>query len=147
MHNPVHKLRPNGNIALKVYQSQLRKLGKSSADMNHVLTSERKLHELGFVEFVDNLNHEDRMMIHESEVKYFIPWRAVWNENSLSTPCRLVFDASQTFKDGCSLNDILAKGSNNMNKLIEILIRWSIRKVAFHTDIQQVIVNYLKYLI
>ena len=76
-------------------------------------------------------------MIHNSRVNYFIPWRAVWNEKSLSTPCRLVFDASQTTNGGNSLNDLLAKGTNNMNKLVEILIRWSIRKVAFHTDVQK----------
>ena len=135
--NPVHKLRPNKGIALKVYQSQLRRLERSPQDMDQVLKSENKLHDLGFVDFVENLNDEDRNMIHKSEVKYFIPWRAVWNENSLSTPCRLVFDASQTTKDGCSLNDILAKGTNNMNKLVEIFIRWSIRACAFHTDIQK----------
>ena len=75
--NPVHKLRPNKGIALKVYQSQLKKLGKSPMDMDHVLKSEKKLHELGFVDFVENLCDEDRNMIHNSEVKYFIPWLAV----------------------------------------------------------------------
>ena len=53
--------------------------------MDQVIQSEKKLHILGFVQFVDNLNIKDRDMIHESQVKYFIPWRAVWNENSLST--------------------------------------------------------------
>ena len=76
-------------------------------------------------------------MIQNSEIKYFIPWRAVWNENSLSTPCRLVFDASQTTNNGCNLNDLLAKGTNNMNKLVEILRGWSMHAHAFHTDIQK----------
>ena len=30
---------------------------------------------------------------------------------------------------------LLAKGTNNMNKLISILIRWFIQKIGFHTDI------------
>ena len=34
-----------------------------------------------------------------------------------------------------SLNSLLAKGTNSMNKLLEIVIRWSIHKV--HTDIQK----------
>ena len=76
-------------------------------------------------------------MIQNSEIKYFIPWRAVWTESSLSTPWRLVVDASQTTNNDCSLNDLLAKGTNNMNKLVEILIRWSMRAHAFHTDIQK----------
>ena len=90
---------------------------------------------LGFVDYVANLDGENREMIMSSKVKYFIPWRAVWNEKSLSTPCRLVFDASQGTRGGCSLNSLLAKGANGMNKLVEILIRWTVRKYAFHTDI------------
>ena len=127
----MYKLRQNIGIAHKVYQSQIRKLEKSPKDMTQVFESEKKIHDIGFVEFVDNLDREDRNMIQNSEIKYFIPWRAVWTENSLSTPCRLVFDASQTTNNGCSLNDLLAKGTNNMNKLVEILIRWSMRANAF----------------
>ena len=92
--NPVHQLRPNTGMALRVYQSLVRKLGKSPGDVDRVIQSERKLHDLGFVQFVDDLNIKDRDMIHESQVKYFIPCHAVWNENSYSTPCRFVFDAS-----------------------------------------------------
>ena len=77
-------------MAFKVYQSQVRKLGKSPEDMDQVIQTEKKLQDLGFVQFVDDLNIKDRDMIHESQVIYFIPWRAVWNENSLSTPCRLM---------------------------------------------------------
>ena len=70
-------------------------------------------------------------------IKYFIPWRVVWNSSSLSIPCRLVFDASQNTTNGCSLNDLLAKGTNNMNKLVEILVRWSMYACVFHKDIQK----------
>jgi hypothetical protein len=89
--NPVHKLRPNMGIGLKVYQSQLKKLGKSAMDMDHVLKSEKKLHELGFVDFVDNLCDEDRNMIHNSEVKYFIPWRGKFPLTDGGYSCQLVF--------------------------------------------------------
>ena len=67
----------------------------------------------------------------------FIPWRAVWNGNSISAPCRLVFDASLPIASGWSWNDILAKVKNSMNKLIKIVICWSIHKTAFHTDIKK----------
>ena len=123
MSNPALRLRPNEGMALKVYQSQIKKLVKNPVDKDQVIKSERKLHDLGFVEFVSDLSPEGRQMIENSDIKYFIPWRAVWNVNSLSTPCRLVFDASQSTSCGYSLNDLLAKGTNNMNKLIEILIR------------------------
>ena len=42
--------------------------------------------------------------------------------SSIRTPCGPVFDASQPTASGTSLNDILAKRKNNMNKLIEIVI-------------------------
>ena len=69
--------------------------------------------------------------------QYFIPWKAVWNGNSISTPCRLVFDASQPTSIGLSLNDIVAKGKNRMNKLVGIIIRWGLYRVGFHTDIHK----------
>ena len=36
-----------------------------------------------------------------------------------------------------SLNDVIAKGRNNMNKLVEIVLRRMTHLVAFHTDIQK----------
>ena len=59
----------------------------------------------------------------------------MWNGNSISTPCRPVFDASQPTACGWSLNYILAKGKNNINKFV--VIRWSINKTAYHTDINK----------
>ena len=75
-------------------------------------------------------------MLAKNPVQNFIPWRAVWNGNSISTPCSLVFDASQPTASGTSLNDILAKGKNNKNMLVEIVIRWSTHKIGFHTDVK-----------
>ena len=73
-------------------------------------------------------------MLTKNPVQNFIPWRAVWNGNSISTLCHLVFDASQPTASGTSLNDILAKEKNNMIKLVEIVICWSTHKTGFHTD-------------
>ena len=39
-------------------------------------------------------------MLRKSEIENFIPWRAMWNGNSISIPCRLVFDASQRTGSG-----------------------------------------------
>lgn len=36
-----------------------------------------------------------------------------------------------------SLNNILAKGRNNMNKLLIILLRWSMYKLCYHTDVRK----------
>ncbi len=53
---------------------------------------------------------------------YFIPWRTVYKEGSLSTPCRMVFDASSKMPDGNSLNGVLAKGQNRLCKLQHLLV-------------------------
>ena len=95
------------------------------------------MHELGFVQKLENLSNEQIKMIMDSAVQYFIPWKAVFNQESVSTPCRIVFDASQVTPSGHSLNSIVAKGRNNMNKLVVILIRWFFHRCVFHTDIRK----------
>ena len=92
---PDVRLVPNENEALKVYCSQVKKLSCQPEDKDAVIESARKLQLLGFVDYVSNLDVDDKAMIESSEVKYFIPWRAVWNLKSVSTLCRLVFDAPQ----------------------------------------------------
>ena len=37
---------------------------------------------------------------------------------------------------GYSLNDLLLKGRNNLNRLVQIFTRWLIYACAFHTDVQ-----------
>ena len=137
LHNPAIKLDKNFNTALKVYNQQVKKLSKIDQDKQDVIESEAKLQTLGHVDFVSNLSEDQQKRLQENPIQYHIPWRAVWKGNSLSTPCRIVFDASQATPSGFSLNDILAKGRNNMNKLIEIVIRWMTHKIAFHTDVQK----------
>ena len=101
-----------------------------------VIQSESKLQKLVFVDFVDNLYEDEKALI-TGQFQYYIPWRVVWNENLLSTACRIVFGASMTAAGGCSLNSLLAKGVNSMNKLVEIVIRWMTHICALHTDIHK----------
>ena len=133
--NPDNKLSPTENFALIIYESQIRGLEKKPNDKVAILESEGKLQKLGFVDYLDNLPNEDKDTILSSKVKYFIPWCVVFNESSVSTQCRLVLDASCCLRTGCSLNSLLAKGTNNMNKLTVILIAWCLNLFAFHTDI------------
>ena len=134
--NPEFRLLSNKRQALAVYMGQIRKLNKVPDDRNDVMKSESKLQFRGYVDVLDNLSKEQRLKVDNSEVNYFIPWRAVWNSNSLNTPCRLVFDASQATYSGYSLYNILAKGRNCRNKLVEVVIRWTSHKYVFHADIQ-----------
>ena len=133
------RLAPNKDIAMKVYNQQLRKLGKpeNKQDKLDILASEKKLHSLGYVGYVQDLPSSQQEMLRSSNIQNFIPWRAVWKPSSVSTPCRIVFDGSQATASGLSLNDILAKGSNNLNKLQEIIIRFQIRPVGIHSDVSK----------
>ena len=85
------------------------RLAKNPKSKDEVIASESKLQILGHVDYVKNLSKEQQLMLKEHPVHNFIPWSAVWKENSLSTPCRVVFNASSSTKSQLSLNDILAK--------------------------------------
>ena len=137
--DPTSRLSNNKYKALKIYKQQLDKLNKpcNLKDKDDIITSEAKLQQLGFVDYFKNLPSNLQSMLQNHAIQHYIPWRAVWKGNSISTPCRVVFDASHPTASGFSLNDLLAKGRNNLNKLQEIVIRWSIRSVALHTDIKK----------
>ena len=131
--DPSTRLANNKGKAVKVYNQQIKKL--SITDKQDIIDSEGKLQRLGFVDYVKNLPTQTQLMLKNHQMQHFLPWRAVWKGNSVSTPCRVVFDASMATSSGYSLNDILAKGRNNLNNLQEILIRWSTKPTAIHTDI------------
>ena len=137
IYDPDSTLTPNDKLALRIFEGQLRMLARKPDDRRAVIESEGKLQELGYVDYLNNLPKEDQEIILNGKTRYYIPWRTVWNENSLSTPIRLVFDGTACTRDGCSLNGILAKGANLMNRLVDILIRWTSHKWAFHTDIKK----------
>ena len=109
--DPIAILASNEKIALKIYQNQVKNLNKNKKDKEDV-KAEKKLHDLGFVEYIENLTNEEQTKLFSSPLLYFLPWRAVWNTNSISIPCRPVFDGSCATKTGFSLNDVLAKGKN-----------------------------------
>ena len=66
---------------------------------------------------------------------HFLPWRVAYNENSTTTPVRLVFDASAVTEGGFAMNHLLALGINSINSLLEIWLRWRVWRVAIHTDV------------
>ena len=126
----------NDFIARKIYDSQIKKLSKCDQDRLDVIESEFKLQSLGYVDWLDNLDEMDQKMILNAPVQYYIPWRVVWNK-SISTPVRVVHDASSKTKSGYSLNDILPKGTNSMNNFIQIMLRWTIKRYGYHTDVRK----------
>ena len=136
--DPTVRLKPSNKAnVLKIYKSVLRSLDKSPSSKKDVIAAEQKLQDAGFVDYLDNLSDEQQQKILTSPVKYFLVWRPAYSSNSVSTSVRLVMDASFSLKGEYSLNDLLAKGRNGMNKLVEIAIRWCIHRFAYHTDISK----------
>ena len=56
LHNPEVKLVPNKDKALKIHHQQL-KLDQSPEDKADVLKSEKKLHSMGYVDYVQNMTN------------------------------------------------------------------------------------------
>ena len=136
MNDPVAKLGPSRDIALKVCKQQRKKVNKIIQDKNSVIKAEKKLHNLGYVDYVKNLPEDLQEFLESTPIQNFLPWRVAWKSSSIYTPCRPVFDASMPTESGISLIDIVAKRRNNMNKMVEIYIRWRSHIVAYHNDIQ-----------
>ena len=59
----VSKLAPNKEVALKIYYQQLKKLACNPKDKLDIITSEAKLQQLGYVDFVENLTLDQQQML------------------------------------------------------------------------------------
>ena len=136
MADPKVKLAPNRSRAEKTYQQQLKRLQKPE-DKASVIKAEAALQDLGFVEWVENLPEDVQKDLKENLIQNYLSWRVAWKEDSVTSPVRTVFDASQPTPSGYSLNDLVAKGMNNLNVLLEVVLRWRTHKVAFHNDIMK----------
>ena len=134
---PLGQLRPNRYTAEKILDSQIRQLGKIEQARLDVLAAHEKLRSKGYVVAFSDLPPENQAWIlARSECWYMIPWRAVWKLVSLSTPCRMVFDASSKTPGGESLNNILAKGENKLAKIHNILLRFRNKPGGFTCDVK-----------
>jgi len=134
--DPVINLRPNRFVAEKVLKTQLEIFKKNPGMRESALKSHKKLEDKGHVVAEVDLDKETARIIREEPGEgYYIPWRVVFNESSISTPCRVVFDASSKTPGGESLNGVLAKGQNRMVVLQHLLIRFRAGWAAVTADI------------
>ena len=118
---------PNRQIAEKVLISQCKKVESDPEAKETVIKSFKKLTDNNYaVEFKD-LSEEQQMKIQSASPQHYLPWRVVFKE-SISTPCRSVFDASsrtpvlESGVGGRCLNDIVMKGKVNTLNLINMLL-------------------------
>ena len=129
---PETSLVDNYGTAKKVLQSQMRIAAKREDGAALIIRSHEKLRSKGYVSRMDELSDEERKLA--DKPGYYIPWRTV-ESGSLSTPLRMVFDASAKTASGFSLNCTLAKGTKMLADMLRLLIRFRIGPYAFAADI------------
>ena len=96
----------------------------------------QKLLDNEHIVFLDNLPAEKQEEILNSKSSYTIPSDVAFKEASVSTPARWVFDAGSKSPTGYPLNDLLAKGTIDLIKLVNMVLGWRIGASAFTGGIQ-----------
>lgn len=68
--------------------------------------------------------------------KYYLAHHCVTKEESSTTKCRVVFDASMPTTTGISLNNVLHAGPKLQRSIVDIILRFRLQPVAFTCDIK-----------
>ena len=136
--DPVANLKSNRHIAEKILTTQVNQVMKSPDIRTDVLKSFDKLYTNGHIIEISKLSQSEKIRMADSisGPGYYIPWRTVFKSNSLSTPCRMVYDASSRTPGGDSLNGVLAKGQNLLINIFHILIRFMSKPYAVSGDVR-----------
>ena len=119
----------NYNQALKVYQGQCRKRDEVK---DQVRKAHGELVDKSYMSQLSDLPKELQDVVNSAPFHHYYPWRAVYKEDSVTTPVRLVVDPTMT-----GLNEILAKGVNMLSKIPELLIRFRCFRRTWNTDISK----------
>ena len=135
-------LSSNREIALKVLNSQCKKVKNNEEAKATVIKSFKKLFDGNYARKFSDLTEEQRQKILTKPVQHYLPWRLVYKE-SISTPCRTVMDASSKTpllpggQGGRCLNDLCVKGRVNSLDLLNMLLRFVTGPVACAGDLKQ----------
>ena len=116
--------------ALKVYKSQCR---EPEVIKDQVRKAHSELVGKGFMKKISEFPDSVISVIQSSLFQhYYCCMRAVFKEDSLSTPVGLVVDPT------CAgLNLLLAKGENTLGNIIDILVRNRTRQFSWASDISK----------
>ena len=133
--DPVESLTDNRQQAEKIFSSQLKSFAKNQAMKEAVLKAHDKLLSKGHVAAIDDLPADERKVVEETEGSYVLPWSCVAKLDSISTPYRVVFNASFRTRTGESLNSTLAKGANKLPLILSLLLRFRARRFALAADV------------
>lgn len=118
-------------IALKRFNNLEKRFNKQEGLKQQYVDFMKEYEGLGHMTFKCNLDN-DNSTEHKS---YFLPHTAVLRD-SVTTNCRVVFDASAKTSSDVSLNDLLLTGPNIQPDLFSILLRLRLRKIVLISDIK-----------
>ena len=128
--DPAEALTDNRNQAIAYGLSLEKKLEKNGMKENFNTEFEKFLTTKSLREITKKEMSEWKGAVH------YVPLQLVINENSSSTPFRIVTNTScRDPKTGKSLNMITAKGPNMLSDPFKILLRFRNRKYAISTDV------------
>ena len=133
--DPTGALADNRHQAEKIFASQMRTFAKNQEMKLAVIAAHDKLLSKGHVVAVEDLAPEDRRTFEATPGSYVLPWSCVAKADSVSTPYRVVFNASFKTRTGDSLNSVLAKGANKLPLILSLLLRFRARRYALAADV------------
>jgi hypothetical protein len=110
-----HGAHDNFNQVLRVHYAQC---AKQDDVKDQVKKTHQELVDRGHMVKFTDLPESKQTSIKSAPSNHYYPWRAVYKEESVTTPVRLVVDPTMT-----RLNEILAKRTNMLSKIPEILVR------------------------
>ena len=113
--------------AKRMYASQCK---KRTEVKEQVRKAHQDLVSRGYMVPLNDLPVEVQKEIESAPFRHFYPWKAVYKEESVTTPVRLVVDPSIS-----GLNEILAKGVNMLTKIPELLVHFRCVKLGWSSDI------------
>ena len=127
-----NELENNFSAALGHLRSCEKRLSKGSKE--DVELYSEQINELLRRNFAKKLTLAE-MQSYKGPVQY-LPHHGVHKKTSISTPLRIVFNSSASFK-GKRINDFWAKGPDMLNSMIGVLLRFREEVVAFQGDISK----------
>lgn len=136
------KRTPDGKFLVKVPMKDDNELGESyHRALGRLKSQEKKLSQMPKRQAEYKAQMEDyikaKHMVPANKGKYYIPHQAVIREDSLTTPLRVVFDASAKTSNNRSYNDVQHKGNKLQADLPTILLRFRTQPLVIIADVQK----------
>jgi hypothetical protein len=105
---------------------------KTSGGKRRIIKAHAELVEKGFMVPLSSFPEKVQQEVRNAPFHHYMPWRAVHNDHSTLTPVRLVMDPTCT-----GLNEILAKGTNMLPKIPEVLTRFHANQYSWNSDVSK----------